>query len=247
MSDIERYHHYESIVSVVDEAIQAIKSLPINKCYDADYLEKTFIPSVGLNNEALNEQPAELSQYFGKGLHLWQYPNQLSHYLVWLSHNARSIKSYMEIGCRWGGTFILINEWLKKIGAELEYSIAVDPIEPTPFIRHYIELSDTPVVYINKFSSDPEFLSYMSHSRPEIVFIDGDHTMRGVMIDHLSARKTAKIIVHHDIVSSICPDTALFWSYAKLAEDNFEFAEFVQQYDSVNGSFLGIGVMKRKL
>jgi cephalosporin hydroxylase len=246
VSDQERYEYFDNLTRSVDDTIARISELPREKCYDADYLEKVFIPSLGLNNEMLREQPEELSEYFGKGLHLWQYPNQLSRYLVWLAHNASNVTSYMEIGCRWGGTFILVNEWLKKIGATLKFSVAVDPIEPTPFIKRYIKVSNTPVLYHQKFSSDPEFLNYVTHSKPDMVFIDGDHTMRGVMIDHAAARRVAKIIVHHDVASDACPDTSLFWSYVKLVEDGFEAADFVQQYESVRGSFLGIGVLKRK-
>jgi hypothetical protein len=32
----------------------------------------------------------------------------------------------------------------------------------------------------------------------------------------------------------------------KLERHDFEFFEFVDQYDSVKGSFLGIGAMKRR-
>jgi len=226
-TDIERYAYFERLTKSVDETIIKIKEIPVAKCYDADYLENIFVPSIGLNNEALNEQPQELEEFFGKGLHLWQYPRQLARYLVWLTHNAVEMTSYVEIGCRWGGMFILVNEWLKKIGAKLKFSIALDPIEPTPFIKRYIQLSDTPVQYHQKFSSDPEFMGYVAQCKPDMIFIDGNHTMGGVMLDHVVARPVAKIIVHHDVASLSCPDTTLFWSYLKLAEDGFEHAEFV--------------------
>lgn len=241
----EKYQHYETLVGEVENTIAKIKALPIAKCYDTHFLETEFIPSLGLNNEYLEQQPAELSPYFGKGLHLWQYPSQLSRYLVWLAHNAREIRTFSEIGCRWGGTFILVNEWLKKIGAPLEFSLAIDPIEPTPFVRKYIEISSTPVHYIKNFSTSQEVIDYMSMLKPEMVFIDGDHSLQGVMFDHLLVRKTAKIIVHHDVASQACPGTSVFWSYVKQAESDFFAWEFTQQYPSVSGNFLGIGALKR--
>ena len=243
---IEKYQYYSSIVSAVDEAIEKIKILDQKLCFDVAFLENDLIPNLGLNDEVLNEQPAELAKFFGKGLHLWQYPSQLARYLVWISHNAKTIKNYTEIGCRWGGTFILINEWLKKIGAPLEFSLAIDPIEPTPFIKRYIELCETPVVYIQNYSTSEEVGGYLKTIRPEMIFIDGDHSMRGVMFDHLLVREAAKIIVHHDVNSQSCPDTSLFWSYIQLAETGFNNYTFADQYDSVDGTFLGIGVLKRK-
>ena len=172
-------------------------------------------------------------------------PSQLSRYLVWLAHNAREIRTFSEIGCRWGGTFILVNEWLKKVGAPLEFSLAIDPIDPTPFVRKYIEVSSTPVHYIKNFSTSQEVIDYMSMLKPEMVFIDGDHSLQGVMFDHLLVRKTAKIIVHHDVASQACPGTSVFWSYIKQAESDFFAWEFTQQYSSVSGNFLGIGALKR--
>lgn len=242
-----RYEYFEKISHAVDDAIRIIGDVKPADRFNVDFLEHELIPALGLNNEALREQPPELEAYFGKGLHLWQYPSQLSRYLVWLAYNAKDIRSYMEIGCRWGGTFILVSEWLKKIGTKLDVTIAVDPIEPTPFIKRYMEVSDTPVIYHKALSTSPEFLTQFALAGPEFVFIDGDHSMRGVMFDHLTARRSARIIAHHDVSSQACPDTTLFWSYAKAAESEFDSAEFTQQYPSVGASYLGIGVMKRKV
>lgn len=243
----ENYQYYDSIIYTVEQAIDIIQKVKYTDCFNQFYLEHELIPQLGLNNECLSEQPKELAKYFGKGLHLWQYPNQLSHYLVWLAYNAKHINSYLEIGCRWGGTFILTVEWLKKIGAPLKFAIAVDPITPTPFITKYIELSkDIPITYLQMYSNSEEFIQYYNYVLPEFVFIDGDHSLQGVMSNHLIARKTAKIIAHHDIKSNSCPATTVFWEYVKQAEDSFVYAEFIKQYKSVEGSFLGIGVLKKK-
>lgn len=243
---IEKYQYYASISASVDKAIDTIRNLPLSKCYEVDFIQKQLIPELGLNDEFLEQQPNELSAYFGKGLHLWQYPSQLARYLVWLTHNARQIHNYTEIGCRWGGTFILVNEWLKRIGAPLEFSLAIDPITPTPFIEKYREISSTPVHYIQNLSTSGQVGEYLRSFKPEMVFVDGDHSLQGVMFDHLLVRKRADIIVHHDVSSQACAGTTVFWNYVKQAESDFEAWEFTQQYESVAGNFLGIGVLKRK-
>lgn len=241
----DRYAYYERIVDSVDRAVDLIRAAPQARCLDVDYLEHELIPALGLNNEQLQTQPAELAPHFGKGLHLWQYPNQLARYLVWLAFNARGMRSYMEIGCRWGGTFIVVTEWLKRIGAPLEFAVAVDPINPTPFIRRYREIAGLPVTYLQMLSTSRQFLDYARGAKPEVVFIDGDHRMAGVMTDHANARKYAQIIVHHDVSSDACRDTTVFWQYLKLAEDRFEAFDFTEQYESVQGKFLGIGALRR--
>lgn len=242
---IEKYDFYESIVDHVDRTIELIHDIPRQKLFDINYIENLIIKEIGLNNESLEQQPKEFSEYYGTGLHLWQYPAQLSRYLVWLAHNAKHITSYCEIGCRWGGTFIVVNEWLKKIGAPIEFSLAIDPIAPTPFIKRYMQRSSTPVHYVENLSTSREVIDYLGYSKPSMVFIDGDHTINGVMFDHLLVRKFADLIVHHDVASDAVPGTTLFWSYIKQAEDRFEATEFMQQYESVSGSFLGIGVLKK--
>jgi hypothetical protein len=62
----------------------------------------------------------------------------------------------------------------------------------------------------------------------------------------MMARQSASIIVHHDISSDACPQTTLLWSALKeLESEVFVAIDFVEQYPSVKGSFLGIGALKR--
>ncbi|MGY3535115.1 hypothetical protein [Bradyrhizobium sp. USDA 4452] len=235
----------------MSEAVVAIAGLSAAQRADVDFLEREFIPALGLNDESLREQPSELSASFGKGLHLWQYPSQLAPYLAWLSRNASGISSFMEIGCRWGGMFILVSEWLRNSGAELRTIVALDPIDPTPFITTYFDLlrarAEIEPVYLQAYSNAPDVSAYVDCVKPDFVYIDGDHSLRGAMLDHLMVRSHARIIVHHDIHSQACPDTTLLWTALKQFEaPSFDTFEFTSQYPSVNGSFLGIGAMKRR-
>jgi cephalosporin hydroxylase len=252
----ERRAKFERLRSSVSATVSAIHSLTLQQCSDAIFLEHEFIPSLGLNDEELHEQPTELSQYFGRGLHIWQYPSQLADYLVWLSGNAKEVKCYMEIGCRWGGMFILVTEWLRKHGNNIQTVIAVDPIESTPFIDEYFKLLQNEKVpghqrieafYIRDFSTSVEVMRLVERVRPDFVFIDGDHELKGALADHMLVRDCARIIVHHDVISQACPDTTLLWNVLKqLERHDFACFEFVDQYKSVNGNFLGIGVLNRK-
>jgi len=44
-----------------------------------------------------------------------------------------------------------------------------------------------------------------------------------------------------DIKSSVCPGVVKFWNEIK---QDYPHYEFIDQYDSVNGDFLGIGVIE---
>lgn len=251
-----RRRKFQNSRSAVTAAAKMIRELSNEQCHDVAFLEKQFIPALGLNDEALHEQPPELSAYFGVGLHIWQYPSQLSKYLAWVAANAAGTRCYMEIGCRWGGMVILISEWLRRNGAPLEAIIAVDPIDPTPFVEQYFsDLADEktkgtkPIStrYIQAFSTAPAVKDIIAQERPDFVFVDGDHTLQGALKDHLLVRDVANVIVHHDINSVSCPDTTLLWQALQAMErDHFDFESFVDRYPSVGQPFLGIGVMKRK-
>jgi hypothetical protein len=254
---LARRKRFEGSKNIVGETVSAIAALTATQCADAAFLEKEFIPSLGLNDENLDKQPREFSASFGKGLHIWQYPSQLAAYLVWLTKNVADVTSYMEIGCRWGGMFILTSEWIRKNGGQLRAVTAVDPIRPTPFIEAYFELlraqlaagqSFIEATYIRDFSTSLATKQDVDRIRPDFVFIDADHSLRGAFGDHMLVRKHAKIITHHDVCSQACLDTTFLWeALKKLEVHEFDFFDFVSQYPSVKGNFLGIGAMKRKM
>jgi hypothetical protein len=252
----ERRAKFEQLRCEVLSTIAAIKSLTSQQCHDVKFLENEFIPLLGLNNELLHEQPPELARYFGSGLHIWQYPAQLARYLAWLSGNAKNVNCYMEIGCRWGGTLILVAEWLRKNGANLHTVIAIDPIKPTPFVDEYSRFLQeekklgrrkTEMIYVRNYSTSAEVGRLVEQVKPDFVFIDGNHDLRVALEDHMLVRDSARLIVHHDIASQACPDTTFLWKTLKeLERFGFDFFEFVDQYESVSGNFLGIGVMQRR-
>ena len=209
--------------------------------FSSESLEK-LIPTLGLNGEILNEQPIEMSEYFDKGLKIWQYPNQLSKFAEWLYE--LSIKSYLEIGCRWGGTFIFNNEIIIKKTPNLK-SYACDLIDKSDLLKEYSNIHN--FEYIHGSSQDSEIVKYFETIKPNMVFIDGDHGYEGVKHDFTIFEniQDTKYIVFHDIVSDACNGVVVFWNEIKK-DQRFDHIEFIDQYDSVIGSYLGIGILIRK-
>ncbi|WP_342104921.1 hypothetical protein [Methylobacterium sp. SI9] len=250
MSQQNLHENYAICRRNVEIAVDILRYVPENKRQDLNFLEYELIPVLGLNNEILHEQPRELSGYFGTGLYLWQYPNQFARALAWLSCEAPAIDSYLEIGCRWGGTFIVMTEWLRLNGANLRSVSAVDPIEISPFITAYFELlngSGIERFYLKMISTDRQVAEFVTKIRPQCVFVDGDHSIRVAMLDHMMVRDHAKIIIHHDVASLACPETVELWGALKVLEaPNFEAFEFLDQYESVDGNYLGIGILRRR-
>jgi cephalosporin hydroxylase len=225
--------------------VKLIRDSSVEQLSDVKYVEE-LITRLGYNTEVLNEQPTFVINN-GGGLRIWQYPNQFSKYLMLLKD--KGIKSYMEIGCRWGGTFVLSCEYLSKFN-KIEKAIAIDLIE-SPVKEYCDSISNYSFKQINSQTS--EFNNYIKENGYfDIIFIDGDHSYQGVKNDYLAVKDAGRIFVFHDIDSAIVPGVGQFWRELKTAENStFDFYEFTEQYDEVltrmgGRHYLGIGVAIRK-
>ena len=186
----------------------------------------------------------------GTGLRLWQYPNQLAPLLVKLAQTSED-KGYLEIGSRWGGTFVLLSEWLFAGSSNKEdfSSTAVDLILEPKMITDYARLcfKDGPrVSYFQGSSRSPEVLNLISRVNYGTVLIDGDHSTEGALWDHLNFGRYADRIIHHDVDSDAVPNLRVLWGVLQELETTYSSCDYVKQYDSVRGSFLGIGLMEKR-
>ncbi|MEY4334643.1 MAG: hypothetical protein RLZZ196_3393 [Bacteroidota bacterium] len=236
----------------MDENINLIKqlfnSLKIESLKDQNFLEHFLIPHLGLNNEMLIEQPPELNEFYGTGLKLkiWQYPNQFSKYMIQLCSYADKINSYLEIGCRHGGTYILTTEFLKCINKNFSKSVAIDIIDPNESLKIYTSCTDG-VEFKNINSGSSDFKNYISNNFFDLIFIDGDHSYEFVKNDAEITRDFCNIQVFHDIVNDACPGVGVYWNEIKDSYSRiYNFYDFIDQYDSVSGTYLGIGMAVRK-
>jgi predicted O-methyltransferase YrrM len=223
--------------------IRLIQEAPQESLRDPIFLE-SFLPTLGFNKEVLHEQP-EIVKQNGGGLLIWQYPNQFSKYLCLLQ--KYSISSYLEIGCRWGGTYVLTTEYLKRF-QPITKSVAIDIID-SPVSSYTALIKEATFLKLSSQSS--EFQDFLKDQTFDLIFIDGDHSYEGVKNDYEVTKGKGKIYVFHDIVSCMCPGVVKFWNELKQKEAaQYSFFEFVDQYDEVvrstGGTFLGMGIAVSK-
>jgi hypothetical protein len=232
---MKNYQQY--LDSITQESFNSIESI------------EKIILDLGLNNEILHEQPPEYNDFYGKGLgfRIWQYPNQFSKYLYWLTKYASKINSYYEIGSRSCGAFILTVELIKKFNIHNNcVATACDLIEPNELILDYLS-NNKYVNYVRTNSHEKTFIEFMQNNKYDLIFIDGDHSYDGVKKDSEATRNASNIQVFHDITNDHCEGVVKYWQELKNELiDTHNFYEFTDQYDSVNGNFLGIGCAVKK-
>jgi hypothetical protein len=232
-------------MKTIEQSIQEIKNFNFLDS-SQEQIEK-ILPTFGMNDEQTFEMPMEFEKYMGWGIKFWQYPNQLSKFIDFIK--GKEINSYLEIGARWGGTFILISEVLRQTNPHIA-AFANDFIEPSEILHTYQHKFDSNrFTYLQKTSNEvslyEDLSSMVMKPNPQIdmVFIDGCHLYWCVKEDYQRALNLgAKYIIFHDIVSQSSPATKAAWDDVK--KKHKKTFEFTDQYDSVKGKYLGIGVIE---
>jgi hypothetical protein len=176
--------------------INLIQKCDINKLTNQEYLELELLPALGFNNELLHEFPDKLYKFCGNGLLHWQYPNQFSKYLILLS--KLKISTYLEIGVRHGGTFVITTQYLDRFHP-IKKALSVD-INECKSLNNYHELNNN-FSFIKSNSQSPEFKESIKDQRFDLTLIDGDHEENGCRNDFNLMKNKSNIIVLHDIKS----------------------------------------------
>jgi len=227
----------------VDGAIRLLRTASLRELRTEAFLREEFLLALGLNGEGLAEFPRQLYPYCGRGIRSWQYPVQFANYLIYLSE--KNIKSYVEIGCRFGGTFIVVVEYLRRF-ADLHLAVAID-IAHSDIMVAYAKRTDG-VKYKIESSRDPEVVAYLGSRRWDLAFIDGDHSYEGCSSDYEAVKERAAIIGLHDIASSACPGVVRAWTEIRRVAPTSRIFEAIDQYQDVRDrtekTFLGIGTVE---
>ena len=224
--------------------LELIRSARLSDLRDPGFLEHELLPQLGLNDELLRQFPPSLYPHTGQGLYHWQYPNQFGPYLARVSRLG--IQSYLEIGVRHGGTFLITIEYLSRFNP-IQRAVGIDLGVPSSALREYAAARPH-VTVLEGDSRGREFTTLVREGQPfDLVLIDGDHSEEGCRADLELVAEHGRVLVFHDIVSEPTPGVRKVWADFKHANGELhEFAEFTEQYDELkaksNADYIGIGV-----
>ncbi len=223
-------------------AVRMLRTASLRELRDEVFLREEFLLALGLNGEILNEFPEQLYPWCGRGIRSWQYPIQFAKYLTYLSEQG--VRSYVEIGCRYGGTFIIVVEYLRRF-SDLYLAVAMD-VERAAIMSAYAA-STIGVDYTIADSRRPETVAYLGSLAWDLAFIDGDHSYEGCCSDFEAVKERSTLVGLHDIASSACPGVVRAWQEIRRVMPASRRFEAVDQYrdvrDRTQKTFLGIGVV----
>ena len=195
---------------------------------------------LGLNDEGLQELPPELHPHCGPGLRVWQYPLQFAPYLRQLARLR--VRSYLELGIRHGGSYVLTVELLRRF-APLDFSLGVDII-PCPSMADY-QLLNPRSEFACVNTQSPAFGALLERlGHVDLAFVDSHHEEGQCRRELEALHGRANMIALHDVSNVGCPGVQRVWEELRGMEQYTCF-EFTEQYPGL-GPYMGIGLAVKK-
>jgi hypothetical protein len=156
---------------------------------------------------------------------IYQTPRQIAECIMELL--KYDINTYLEVGIFQGGSYLLITNFLKLKNPNIK-CIGID------ISREYMPKDVEPYIDNYTIGTSKDF----SGQKFDLVFIDGDHSLKGALTDWLNVGQFAKIAMFHDIVQPTYPDLIYFWNCLKVHKQYKEYC-----YQTIGKDVQGIGLL----
>jgi hypothetical protein len=180
----------------VNDIRSYFESLKEEELTDEKLLAEFILKRVGLKFTTCHfniDKGHSLSR--GYKLKIWH--DELARFLLFMYSHKNEINSYLEFGTGSGGTFYVIDSYLRTINKNMGQSVTVDKKPPYPYEFEIYKSKNPQVNYYSgsttSFKMDREY---------DLCFIDANHKYRFVRNDYKKVKDYCRFIAFHDIVAN---------------------------------------------
>jgi len=225
--------------SAIDLAkIDTIRTESPESLLDSDVLAELML-ELGLNDDGLQDFPEFLRAHCGTGLRIWQYPSEFSRYLAYVL--KLGVRSYLELGTRHGGTFVLTVECIDRCNG-LKSAIGID-IMQCPSMSEYAE-GNPKVEFLQVNTQSAEFRRAIDeHGHFDIALIDANHDEEECRKEFEFLKDRCSMVAFHDIANTEFPGVGIVWNDVRTL-DRYRCHEFISDYAEPHIP-MGIGLAVR--
>lgn len=176
------------------EMVSYFKSLSEEELVSEEFLTEFILKRIGVGFR-WSDFAVEEGDFLPKGgfrIRIWA--DELARFLLFINKHKHEINSYLEFGTGSGGSFYVIDSYLRTINPNMGVSVTVDQKDWYPKgFEEYKELNQQASYVSGKtqnFNMDRKY---------DLCFIDANHSYKGVKKDYEKVKDYCKIIAFHDI------------------------------------------------
>ncbi len=171
-------------------------SLNETEIIDKELLTEFLLKQVGIGFRGRDFAIKEGEYLPSKGFKIKIWPDELARLLIFLHSNKDKINSFLEFGTGNGGSFLVIDSYLRSINPNMGKSVTLDQHNYRPKgIDEYVEKHPEATCYSDMKTSSFEMEFY------DFCFIDASHSYKSVKRDYEKVGNYCKFIAFHDILT----------------------------------------------
>jgi len=173
------------------------------------------------------------------GVKCKQYPDELARLLVYIYNNKHKINSYLEVGIENGGTFFVIDSFLRAVNPKYEGGYGVDVRYRRGSLNMILDYQMAyPDSYIKIVHANHVY-EWTVPKTFDLCFIDAEHRYHAVLRDYTKYKPFSKIMAFHDIALPMREkSTSDLWEEIKT-EDSIEILNEDDRFRTP----VGIGIL----
>ena len=172
-------------------------SLTPEEIVNKDLLTEFLLKRVGIGFRERDFKIEEGEYLPNKGFKIKIWPDELARFLIFLYEHKSQINSFLEFGTGNGGSFFVIDSYLRSINPNMSRSVTIDQHRHMPSgIEDYLIANPGADCFnltkTDKFEMDQDW---------DLCFIDASHKYVSVKCDYLKVKDRCKFVAFHDILT----------------------------------------------